>query len=136
MYGGPIRPSPDGQKAAFVMHDTKDGSWNTWILDLRGHQLTRLTSESSNGASPVWSPDGTEVAYATNRLGVNSIFSIPASGIGQAKPLIRRMITPTFQPRGHPTGNTLPLFANLKTIRTSAVFGSPQHLMARSRISW
>ena len=80
-----IAVAPDGQKTAFVITDPQDGSWNTWILDLRGHQKTRLTFESSVGYYPVWSPDGNEIIFGTNRLGVAKIFSIPASGLGQAK---------------------------------------------------
>jgi serine/threonine protein kinase len=80
-----IAVSPDGQKTAFVIIDPQDGSWNTWILDLRGHQKTRLTFETSVGYYPVWSPDGNEIVFATNRLGVGRIFSIPTTGVGQAK---------------------------------------------------
>ena len=80
-----IAVSPDGHKTAFVIIDPQDGSWNTWILDLRGHQKTRLTFESSVGYYPVWSPDGNEIVFCTNRLGVSKIFNIPASGVGQAK---------------------------------------------------
>lgn len=77
--------SPGAQKTALVIIDPQDGSWNTWILDLSGHQKTRLTFESSVGYYPVWSPDGNEIVFSTNRLGVAKIFSIPASGVGQAK---------------------------------------------------
>ena len=80
-----IAVSPDGQRTAFVIIDPQDGSWNTWILDLRGHQKTRLTFESLVGYYPTWSPDGNEIIFSTNRLGVAKIFSIPASGVGQAK---------------------------------------------------
>jgi serine/threonine-protein kinase len=78
--------SPDGQKAALVIADPQDGSVNTWILDLRGHQKTRLTFESAVGFAPVWSPKGNEILFATNRLGALSIYTIPASGVGEAKP--------------------------------------------------
>ena len=84
MYGD-ITLSPDGQKVAFVNIDPQDGSYNTWILDLRGHQKTRLTYESAVGYNPAWSPDGNEILFTTTRLGKAQIFSIPASGIGQAK---------------------------------------------------
>jgi serine/threonine protein kinase/Tol biopolymer transport system component len=77
--------SPDGQKAALVIFDPQDGSANTWILDLKGHQKTRLTFESSAGTFPVWSPKGNEILFSTNRLGVTSIYRIPASGVGEAK---------------------------------------------------
>jgi len=79
-----ISLSPDGRKTAFVIVDPQDGTWNTWILDLNGHQKTRLTYESSSGIYPVWSPDSSQVVFATNRMGVSNIFGIPASGIGEA----------------------------------------------------
>jgi Tol biopolymer transport system component len=77
--------SPDGQKAALVITDLQDGSFNNWILDLKGHQKTRLTFESSLGASPVWSPKGNEILFSANRLGADSIYRISASGVGEAK---------------------------------------------------
>ena len=77
--------SPNGQRVALVIVDPQDGSFNTWLLDLRGRQKTRLTFEPSVGQDPVWSPDGNEVIFASNRLGVNKIFRIPATGIGQAE---------------------------------------------------
>jgi eukaryotic-like serine/threonine-protein kinase len=79
-----VSVSPDGQRTAFVIVDSQDGTWNTWILNLKGHQKTRLTYESSEGYCPVWSPDGNQIIFATNRLGVEKIFSIPASGVGEA----------------------------------------------------
>ena len=79
-----ISVSPDGQKTAFVIVDPQDGTWNTWILDLKGHQKTRLTYESAVGYYPVWSPDGNQIVFATNRMGVAKIFGIPASGVGEA----------------------------------------------------
>jgi dipeptidyl aminopeptidase/acylaminoacyl peptidase len=83
-----VSVSPDGQRTAFVIIDSQDGTHNIWILDLKGHQKTRLTYESSTGSSPVWSPDGNQIIFATNRLGVERIFSIPASGVGEASLLL------------------------------------------------
>ena len=76
---------PRRAEGPFETVDPQHGSWNIWILDLKGHQMTRLTSQSTNGGFAVWSPDGREILYATNRLGPNRIFSIPASGVGLAK---------------------------------------------------
>jgi Tol biopolymer transport system component len=83
-----VSVSPDGQRTAFVIIDSQDGTWNIWILDLKGHQKTRLTYESSVGNFPVWSPDGNQIIFATNRLGVERMFSIPASGVGEASLLL------------------------------------------------
>jgi len=80
-----IAVSPDGQKTAFVITDPQDGSLNIWLFDLRGHQKTRLTSESSVGYSPVWSPNGQEIVFTSNRLGGPKLFKIPTSGVGQAE---------------------------------------------------
>jgi serine/threonine protein kinase/Tol biopolymer transport system component len=55
------RVSPDGRWLASQRIDTVRGTPDIWVDDLeRG---TRLLVTTSRGAMPVWSPDGTRIAY-------------------------------------------------------------------------
>jgi serine/threonine-protein kinase len=59
-----VRISPDGQRVALEIQEGSTLSANIWIYDLARGTLTPLTFEDRNG-NPVWSPDGTHVAFET-----------------------------------------------------------------------
>ena len=74
-----IAVSPDGTRVAVQIGWTV-GS-DIWVTDFIRGIPTRLTSDPSNEEWPVWSPDGTRIAFASNRDGsVFNIFDMPADG--------------------------------------------------------
>jgi Tol biopolymer transport system component len=72
--------SPDGRQVA--MDRSPQGNSDIWLMDVLRGGLTRLTFEPSIELSPVWSPDGKRVAYATTRTGPYNIYAKPSSGAG------------------------------------------------------
>jgi Tol biopolymer transport system component len=70
--------SPDGKRLA--VHRAEPDDSNVWVLDLARGAFTRLTLDS--GTSPVWSPDGREIAYVSH----STIYHKPVDGTqaGQA----------------------------------------------------
>jgi len=68
---GPYRGidlSPDGKRIAVHRHEGTGG--DIWILESLHGPITRLTLEPSrDNSSPVWSPDGTHVAYSARQNG-------------------------------------------------------------------
>ena len=75
------RISPDGRRAAVTRLDgsTRD----IWSLDLETAAWNRLTFDQ--GSTSAWTPDGTRVAFASNRSGRNQTYWIPADGSGPAE---------------------------------------------------
>jgi len=57
------RWSPDGKRIAF--YSDRSGRYETWLINPDGSGLRQLTSTSASDILlyPVWSPDGTRVAY-------------------------------------------------------------------------
>jgi Tol biopolymer transport system component len=53
-----------------------------WIWDLGRATLTPLAAEPGIHASPVWTPDGARVVFASDRAGGLNLFSRAANGIG------------------------------------------------------
>jgi len=60
------RVSPDGSRIAV---QGADGENDVWTYDLVRGSLTRLSFDPGEDETPVWSPDGTWVAWVTQRSG-------------------------------------------------------------------
>jgi serine/threonine-protein kinase len=78
------RASPDGRYVAVDF--TYQGSRDVWTVDLRQNTMTRLTF-ANDGHDPVWTADGTKVAYATATAGVVGSFIQNADGSGVSEQL-------------------------------------------------
>ena len=83
MRGGAI--SPDGASIAFSYMG------NIYTVPSVGGEAKQLTTNESYDGTPLWSPDGTELAFASNREGSMDVFVMSAQG-GQA----RRVTTHSF----------------------------------------
>lgn len=91
-----VRISPDGQQIAFCYKG------DIYTVAATGGSAVRLTTQDSYECYPVWSPDGRQIAFASDRHGNFDIFVMPASG-GPARRLTVNSAaeTPwTFTPDG------------------------------------
>ncbi len=78
--------SPDDTQVVFRQTD----GWNPdiWRRDLVSGIPTRVTFSRLNH-NPVWSPDGSRIAFASGRLGVNQLYVKSISGTGAEELLLQ-----------------------------------------------
>jgi eukaryotic-like serine/threonine-protein kinase len=76
--------SPDGRRVAMTISDPATGVPDIWILDLVRGNRTRFTFGPGPNVQPVWSPDGSRIAYARLEKTLASTVVIKASsGVGR-----------------------------------------------------
>jgi Tol biopolymer transport system component len=73
--------SPDGKRIAAHRHDGDGG--DIWITETARGTTSRLTFDTSqDNSSPVWSPDGSEIAFASRRAGKWGLYRKRADNAG------------------------------------------------------
>jgi eukaryotic-like serine/threonine-protein kinase len=81
-YYTDFRLSPNERSLAASMLDTRTGTIEVWITDLIRGSNSRVTSGGAAlNASPIWSPDGAQFVFRTNR-GVVELYRRSAAGGG------------------------------------------------------
>ena len=78
--------SPDGKRVALCRADGDNNS-DVWIYEFGRKLMTRLTYGAGPVDSPVWSPDGRQIAFSSSRSGTFQIYRRNADGGGQEEQL-------------------------------------------------
>jgi TolB protein len=90
--------SPDGEHIAIATGRDNFGKTcfggcqpndEIYVVDTDGKSPTRLTKDKAEDTSPSWSPDGTQIAFVSDRAGreqANDIYVVDATG-GEARPI-------------------------------------------------
>jgi Tol biopolymer transport system component len=99
--------SPDGTRIASDKRNPRTGRMEIWLIDAARGTTSRFSAEDSDESDPIWSPDGTWLAFARSR---QYIFR-RAVATGQEEALV------TGEHRKYPTswsigGDSLVFFAN------------------------
>ncbi len=77
-YAADPQISPDGKRVVYVRQFsdvmTDKRASNVWIINCGGGDDRALTTGTFNDSSPRWSPDGTRIAYLSDRDGKPQIY--------------------------------------------------------------
>src|SRR2546430_278060 len=82
--------SPDGRWVAYTVRQTNwdDNAYDTqiWLADARTGSIRQLTNSKKSSSSPSWSPDGSRLAFTSDRSDKRQIYVINPLG-GEAEAL-------------------------------------------------
>ncbi len=76
------RLSHDGKRLAVDIRDPQSGNNDVWIYEFARKTLTRFTFDAARDAGPIWSPDDSFIAFASNRKGNMDVYRKPVAGAG------------------------------------------------------
>jgi Tol biopolymer transport system component len=86
-YSNPALSSDDS-KLAIGIRDPQTKTRDIWIFDLLRGTQTRLTFDPADDLASIWSPDGTRIAFSSDRAGQRDIYWKPADGSGAEELLL------------------------------------------------
>jgi eukaryotic-like serine/threonine-protein kinase len=114
-----FRLSPDQTRLAASLADPKTNVVDIWITDLARGSSSRLVSGGAVTAAAVWSPDGTRLAFRSNRTGAIDLYERSAAGGGADRPLLPQdanraagLITTDWSPDGQQLIGVAPTLAS------------------------
>jgi eukaryotic-like serine/threonine-protein kinase len=81
--------SPDGKRVAFERVDPQTGGRNIWLYELARGVATRFTFDPVWDSDPVWSPDGSRIAFAALRGGPTDLYVKATNLSGQDELLFK-----------------------------------------------
>ncbi|MFI5165494.1 MAG: protein kinase [Thermoanaerobaculales bacterium] len=85
---GGIRLSPSGQTLAEIVQEPQTKNVDVWLVDLARGVKTRFTFDPAADFDPVWSPDGSRIAWAANTKGHFDLYVKSSTGAGEAEALL------------------------------------------------
>jgi eukaryotic-like serine/threonine-protein kinase len=77
---GDIELSPKGDRAAVDMISNQNR--DVWVIDVARNVPSRITFDPASDWSPSWSPDGSQLIFASSRGGSNHIYRKSSTGVG------------------------------------------------------
>jgi Tol biopolymer transport system component len=98
--------SPDGMRVAVEVPDPRARTQDIWVVELARGVASRVTFEPTNDVYPVWSPDGSQIMFGSDRNGVFNLYRKRADGAG-SETLVLKSATDMVPYSWSPDGRTI-----------------------------
>ncbi len=149
--------SPDGRQILFVADGGEDRFGNdlgldVWVMNADGTSLKNITHSPGDDTEPDWSPDGTQIVFASDRVNdVQQVFTLESSCFSLAEEDSCWSVNPVrisctsefcaveFSPAWSPLGNTIAVAASInaapgRIYLRDPLGGDPEQYDRRDRI--
>jgi Tol biopolymer transport system component/predicted Ser/Thr protein kinase len=83
-----VKVSPDGKRAALVRTDPQNNA-DVWIVDLMTGASNRLTFDPATDGNALWSPDGSQIIWQSQRGGSWGVYRKASNGSGNEELLYK-----------------------------------------------
>ena len=117
--------SPDGKRLAVGRYDAAADARDIWVLDLSRGVSSRFTFDKADDLNPVWSPDGSRIAFSSDRKGARDIYWKEAGG-ASAEQLVLATKESKSVEDWSPDGKLLLFNVNTEEVRAVPLSGAPQ----------
>lgn len=102
---GPAQSAFPGGNGKIVFASDRTGTQEVWVLSLDGPSISQraLTNAPGDDQYPVWSADGTKIAFSSAREGNDKIYTMNADGSGQTRvtdSALHSDVQPAWSPDG------------------------------------
>jgi len=84
-----VRFSPDGERIATQVFNPGKNTQDLWIYEPARGLRTRFTLDPSSHYAPLWSPDGSQIAFSSNQKGHADLYVKPANLSQPEQPLLQ-----------------------------------------------
>jgi serine/threonine protein kinase/Tol biopolymer transport system component len=95
--------SPDGRRLAMTIRSATNS--DIYLMDIESGRFDRFTFDSAEDETPVWSPDGTKIAYSSAWVGEQRRIFIKDTATGEPERLVhtgkRHLHLYSWSPDGH-----------------------------------
>ncbi len=81
--------SPNGTRLAVMRNDIATGQRDIWTFDIATGKGTPVTNDIQGKNNPMWSPDGRQILYVSNRGSYTGIYRKASDGTGAEEFLFR-----------------------------------------------
>jgi dipeptidyl aminopeptidase/acylaminoacyl peptidase len=119
-FVGETALSLDGTQIAFtVMRPDGEADRNRtsiWVVPVEGGPARQVTSDNTNSSSPCWSPDGTSLAFASDRQGSPQISILDLAHGGEARQVTDDRAHPASAPLWSPGGDALAFLCRVPSV--------------------
>jgi eukaryotic-like serine/threonine-protein kinase len=110
--------APDGKLIAYASDRAAEGNLDIWV-QYSGGEPVRITRDPADEDEPSFSPDGTKIAFQSNKNG-GGIYIVSSLGGEQPRRIANFGIHPQFSPDGSTHGLPGPYYRRIRNSRSHA----------------
>jgi eukaryotic-like serine/threonine-protein kinase len=111
---GDFALSPESRTVAVARRAPGNGASDLWLLDLVRGTASRATFDGPGVASPVWSPDGSSIAFASNTSAQSEILTVKVNALSSPELLLKLVPDSVVLDSWSPDGRVLLYTATVK----------------------